>query len=100
MMVLFYYAISVIPDQIAIFKNRFGVGSDALAKLNRLRAAVYLQGEDNVLMKYGFRLDVLMNSTCTYMCTLLDIPQIITSKLMLSHGLNSNCPRCLCIVSL
>ena len=78
-MVLFYYAISVIPDQIAIFKNRFGVGSDALAKLNRLRTAVFLQGEDNVLMKYGFRVDVLMNSTCTYVCTLLDSAQIIPS---------------------
>ena len=65
-MVLFYYAISVIPDQIAIFKNRFGVGSDALAKLNRLRAAVYLQGEDNVLMKYGFRLDKILRMSPTH----------------------------------
>jgi hypothetical protein len=66
--VLAFYAISVVPNYFAVFKKRLGVSGDSQSKMNRLRTFVFLQGDDDLSMKIGFRLDMLMNST--YVCVL------------------------------
>jgi hypothetical protein len=63
--VLFYYAVTVVPDQLNRFYTIYGDSEDTISRMNSLRKYVYDQDEDGLITsKIGYRLDMSMNTTC------------------------------------
>ena len=61
--IVLFYLVKVVPDEIDTFISVASESTDPISRLNSLRRCVYLQDEDDLMQKFGYRLMIVMNST-------------------------------------
>jgi len=84
-----FYALRVVPDQIALFYSTVGDSEGTTSQLASLRKFVHDQDEDTLLTKIGYRLDLVMNSMYHCLLYTLNICMLYTSDSVTDILLNS-----------